>query len=677
MATSEFRLSVYRRKMYVNPESVTDITGRYRETSPEWYRNNQATTHRLVPWLNRELNVLLETAPYQSAMAIQLILDTIQRHEIRSQEFTEQLLPYLGTRTEHFQHEFFNYARSYYDMVGFDRHAEYVNRPDPPPQPADRPHALPTLQHLNDQRPANETQVISSESSDTDGADDIVVVDEVQADPASRLDDLTARVRRRLARYGRLPLPPGMSIPPILGAPQASTSSSSAVGGATAVPNPTDDPQPSTSSGAASGNQQRIIIPSDSSDSDSSTLRGEDDEDAVEIVDVLPPKKDRHHEVVDLSSSDEAATGTGTAEKEEPKAGSSGASASSAAAAAAASIYDGVPILISSSEEEDEAMAGCSSNITVSPFSLSKKRSALEEQIERVKNSLKSSTANAKQAWSSSDSEDDQDQARDSLVAAVRSTWSSAAEDFENGTAAADDENVPKPKGKGKGKRSRRPENERDRVNPQSTTTANSSSTSTPMATDMRLSGASTEAALTSPVIPSRSDLGHGAQDDSSKSGASRKKRRRKRVRKKLDPKWFSSSSSSSNEDVDNTSSSRGTSAEASRATSALPPGSRSETSEEQPESDDHLPLAMRFGVGKKMSLLELERRLRKRILERTQGNSSSTSGGDQVESGGDRSQLRQEGQDGRRRSDDRSSDEEDESLSERPSKRGKKDARY
>ncbi len=45
------------------------------------------------------------------------------------------LLPYLGTRTEHFQHEFYNFARSPYDLVGFDRNAAYEARCEPEPSP--------------------------------------------------------------------------------------------------------------------------------------------------------------------------------------------------------------------------------------------------------------------------------------------------------------------------------------------------------------------------------------------------------------------------------------------------------------------------------------------------------------------------------------------------------------
>lgn len=125
--TTEFRSEIYRRNLYVEPESVADLTGRYRETSPEWYRNNQAQTHRLVPWLNRELNVLMSTNPVQVPFVINFILVLVQRCEIHSQEFRDQLVPYVGNRASHFQHEFRHYARSTFDLVGYDRNARSVS----------------------------------------------------------------------------------------------------------------------------------------------------------------------------------------------------------------------------------------------------------------------------------------------------------------------------------------------------------------------------------------------------------------------------------------------------------------------------------------------------------------------------------------------------------------------
>jgi len=126
--TSEFRRDIYTRNLWVQP--LSDFTGRFRECSGEWYEQNEATTHRLVPWLNRELNVLLEGTRYQAQnpTVLNLITEWIKRYDIQSPEMRDRLLPYLGTRTEHFQHEFFHFARSPFDLVGYDRNAIYSNR---------------------------------------------------------------------------------------------------------------------------------------------------------------------------------------------------------------------------------------------------------------------------------------------------------------------------------------------------------------------------------------------------------------------------------------------------------------------------------------------------------------------------------------------------------------------
>merc|ERR550519_2961512 len=104
-----------------------------RECSPEWYRTNEAQTHRLVPWLNRELLVLLEMSGQQSLQAhlIQQIIDWVKVHPIQSPEMRDLLLPYLSIRTEHFQHELLNFARTPFDLTGYDRNVTYTTRAAP------------------------------------------------------------------------------------------------------------------------------------------------------------------------------------------------------------------------------------------------------------------------------------------------------------------------------------------------------------------------------------------------------------------------------------------------------------------------------------------------------------------------------------------------------------------
>ena len=124
--TSNFRRQTYQRDLWVRP--LTDFTGRYRETTPEFFQLNPAMTHRLVPWLNRELNVLLTSHETRLAYVLEMILGMLKQHHIRSRPFREALRQYMGGNTEHFVHEFYQFARSPYDMYGFDENAEYQPR---------------------------------------------------------------------------------------------------------------------------------------------------------------------------------------------------------------------------------------------------------------------------------------------------------------------------------------------------------------------------------------------------------------------------------------------------------------------------------------------------------------------------------------------------------------------
>ena len=130
-ATSAFRKRVYAQNMRV--QSVKTASGRpprYRNISPSFFSRNPACTHRLVPWLNRELNVILHGDEH-TEFILGLIIDLVQRFDIQSEEFREHIHPFTNRHTELFIHEFFNFARSPYDMVAYDRHAVYDEQPEP------------------------------------------------------------------------------------------------------------------------------------------------------------------------------------------------------------------------------------------------------------------------------------------------------------------------------------------------------------------------------------------------------------------------------------------------------------------------------------------------------------------------------------------------------------------
>ncbi|KAK9496432.1 hypothetical protein O3M35_013273 [Rhynocoris fuscipes] len=119
--SSAFRRNVYRQGLWVRPGTAA----RFRECSPEFYRRNPAQTHRLVPWLTRELNVLLDMQ-YDTQTVCQDILSLIASHHINSSVFHRAMTFYLGRTAEHFIHEFYHFAISPHDMTAYDSHAQYA-----------------------------------------------------------------------------------------------------------------------------------------------------------------------------------------------------------------------------------------------------------------------------------------------------------------------------------------------------------------------------------------------------------------------------------------------------------------------------------------------------------------------------------------------------------------------
>ncbi|XP_022920760.1 E3 ubiquitin-protein ligase Topors-like [Onthophagus taurus] len=129
ISSTNFRRFIYDENLWVS--RTADVTGRYREASPRYFREHPGAINRLAPWLNRELNALLSGNTQQIMTLIDTILQHLHRHHIIGFFFKNLLNPYLGPRTDHFIHEFYNFMRSPYDMVGYDRHSCYTSFPQP------------------------------------------------------------------------------------------------------------------------------------------------------------------------------------------------------------------------------------------------------------------------------------------------------------------------------------------------------------------------------------------------------------------------------------------------------------------------------------------------------------------------------------------------------------------
>uniref|UniRef100_UPI0037E8BD15 topoisomerase I binding, arginine/serine-rich a n=1 Tax=Semicossyphus pulcher TaxID=241346 RepID=UPI0037E8BD15 len=117
-----FRRELYRRGVRVR--NVRD-GGRSRDTSAEFFRRNPACLHRLVPWLKRELIVLYGAHGSLVNIVQHIIMSRITRYDMEDGAIQEELRPFLQGRTEHFLHEFINFARSPFNMEAYDQHAVY------------------------------------------------------------------------------------------------------------------------------------------------------------------------------------------------------------------------------------------------------------------------------------------------------------------------------------------------------------------------------------------------------------------------------------------------------------------------------------------------------------------------------------------------------------------------
>lgn len=94
------------------------------------FRENPGQLHRISPWLNRELSALMYN--YENIyVAQEVILDLLQRKHILSNSFRRTISVYITAHLDHFIHEFYHYARSQFDMMGYDSHVRYnFRRPE-------------------------------------------------------------------------------------------------------------------------------------------------------------------------------------------------------------------------------------------------------------------------------------------------------------------------------------------------------------------------------------------------------------------------------------------------------------------------------------------------------------------------------------------------------------------
>lgn len=90
-----------------------------------YFRENPAQIHRLMGWLNREIIYLLNSAVHYNSFVLQTIEERITQHDMTSRAFRQHIQPFFTRHTSHFLHELINFARSPFDIIGYDRNVQY------------------------------------------------------------------------------------------------------------------------------------------------------------------------------------------------------------------------------------------------------------------------------------------------------------------------------------------------------------------------------------------------------------------------------------------------------------------------------------------------------------------------------------------------------------------------
>ncbi|XP_026476516.1 E3 ubiquitin-protein ligase Topors-like [Ctenocephalides felis] len=120
-----FRSNVYKSNLWAS--HLPDELGCFLKCSAKFYEKNPGQKYELCTWLYRELNVLFSHQTDISHVK-SVVLDLISLYDIDSSAFRMAIWPYFTNFTDHFTHEFYVFARSPYNMVGYDQRVSYVTK---------------------------------------------------------------------------------------------------------------------------------------------------------------------------------------------------------------------------------------------------------------------------------------------------------------------------------------------------------------------------------------------------------------------------------------------------------------------------------------------------------------------------------------------------------------------
>lgn len=168
--TSAFRRYIYDYNLWAKGDSNRPT----RISSARFYRENPALTHRLIAFINRELNAILDSCQ----AVLPQIITSLTQCDFRSRKFRRIIEPHLVRRTDQFIHEVYSFAISTcHDMLDYDNRVVYVRKEqtrifttEPPVPPLGFSYELESSSSSEDEdeKKSNSSSVIEILDSDDD-----------------------------------------------------------------------------------------------------------------------------------------------------------------------------------------------------------------------------------------------------------------------------------------------------------------------------------------------------------------------------------------------------------------------------------------------------------------------------------------------------------------------------
>ncbi|XP_028327027.1 E3 ubiquitin-protein ligase Topors-like [Gouania willdenowi] len=115
----------FRRELYKRGLRVITVDVKFRQIAALYYKRNPTCCDRLIPWVKRELRALFGDCDTYLKTVQDMIMSHITRYDMDGVAIIDELRPILKAYTEHFLHEFINFAQSPFVMEDYDVYAIY------------------------------------------------------------------------------------------------------------------------------------------------------------------------------------------------------------------------------------------------------------------------------------------------------------------------------------------------------------------------------------------------------------------------------------------------------------------------------------------------------------------------------------------------------------------------